>query len=330
MSQSLDSRSRSFNLRTIAALAIFLGAVSTLQSSYAEEPVPYVIVLGTAQDGGFPQIGCTGSNCVKAQSDHAFHRAVSSLLIADPATGKRWLIDATPDIKEQVERARPHPGTRVDQGARPPLFDGIFLTHAHMGHYTGLLQLSGPAYGAKNVPVYVGDRMRKFLSENGPWDLMLHEENIRLVPIESGQPIELSSNLVITPISVPHRDEYSNTFGYLINGPNRSLLFIPDIDKWERWETPIEDVIARIDIAFLDGTFYQDGEIPGRSMADIPHPFIQESIKRFQKLPVAERNKVHFIHLNHTNPAIDPNSDATKEVISSGMAIAYDGQRIDL
>jgi pyrroloquinoline quinone biosynthesis protein B len=324
------SRSKNVYRRTVAAIAITLGFVYALESSAAEESNPYVIVLGTAQDGGLPQVGCPGQNCVKARADHHFHRAVSSLLIADPSSGKRWLIDATPDFKEQVERARPHPGTRVEEGNRPALFDGIFLTHAHMGHYTGLLHLSGPAYGANNVPVYVGDRMSIFLSENGPWDLMLREENIQLVPIESREAIALGPNLRITPISVPHRDEYSNTFGFIVNGPNQSLLFIPDIDKWERWDTQIEDVIASVDIAFLDGTFYQDGEIPGRSMADIPHPFIQESIKRFQKLPLAERNKVHFIHLNHTNPAVDPGSEAAKAVASLGMFIAYDGQRVDL
>ena len=79
---------------------------------------------------------------------------------------------------------------------------------------------------------------------------------------------------------MPHRDEYSETVGFLIRGPRRRVAFIPDIDKWERWSRPIEEAVAGCDVAYLDGTFFADGELPGRDMAEIPHPFVVESLRR--------------------------------------------------
>lgn len=295
-----------------------------------EEADPYIVVLGTAQDGGLPHIGCTKENCSAVQDDPSRGRLVSSLLIADPATGKRWLIDATPDIRPQLVLARAHPANRQDEGARPSLLEGIFLTHAHMGHYVGLVQLGRPAHGAKEMPVYGTERMCGFLEENGPWGLLVENKNIVLNPLTPDEPLKLTDQLSITAITVPHRDEYTDTVGYIVRGPNSSVLFIPDIDKWEKWDRDIEDVIATVDYALLDGTFFADNEIPGRLMSEIPHPFISESIERFSTLSAEERKKIAFTHLNHSNPATNPESSATQSVKAQGMSVAHEGQRIGL
>ncbi len=210
------------------------------------------------------------------------------------------------------------------------MFDVIFLTHAHTGHYTGLIHLGKPAYGAKNVPVYGSARMCDFLRNNGPWDLLVKNNNIEVRKMEPDLPLILGENLSITPILVPHRAEYTDTFGFIVHGPNRSLLYIPDIDKWERWERPVTELVASVDVALIDGTFNEDGEIPGRNMADIPHPFIRESTDLFHKLPNEERNKIHFTHLNHTNPATDPNGPAARLIKEQGMSVAHDGQTFKL
>lgn len=295
-------------------------------AEFATENAPYVVVLGSAQDGGLPQIGCAGPHCVAARADTNRRRLVASLLLADPRTGKRWLIDATPDLREQVELARGHPNTRQDKGPRPALFDGIFLTHAHTGHYAGLIHLGRPAYDAKNLPVFGSPRMCEFLRTNGPWDFLVDNGNIKLQEFKAEQAIILGEELSVSPLPVPHRAEYTDTFGFLIRGPQRSLLYVPDIDKWELWERRIEDAIASVDVALLDGTFYAEGEIPGRSMSEIPHPLIDDTIRRFKELPADQRRKIIFTHLNHTNPAVDPNSTATARIISAGMAVAKDGQ----
>jgi pyrroloquinoline quinone biosynthesis protein B len=296
----------------------------------AQENAPYAVVLGSAQDGGLPQIGCMGPHCVAARADTNRRRLVASLLLADPRTGKRWLIDATPDLREQVELARVHPPTRSSTGPRPALFDGIFLTHAHTGHYTGLIHLGRPAYGAKHLPVFGSERMCAFLSTNGPWDLLIENDNITLQTFKANQTISLGEDLSITALVVPHRAEYTDTFAFLVRGPHRTLLYLPDIDKWELWERRIEEVIASVDVALLDGTFHAEGELPGRNMSEIPHPLIDDTIQRFQELPMDQRRKIVFTHLNHTNPAVDPNSSATARIINVGMAVAEEGQCFDL
>ncbi|MFT7668662.1 MAG: pyrroloquinoline quinone biosynthesis protein B [Planctomycetota bacterium] len=290
---------------------------------------PYVVFLGTAQDGGLPQVGCEGERCRRARSEPEFARMVASLMIVDPRSGKRWLIDATPDFDEQVQladRIAPQP-VRV---GRPPLFDGIFLTHAHLGHYTGLASLGREAYGSERTPVWGSERMGEFLSNNGPWKLLVEDEHIELHKIVPGEVIELSPGLSISAFLVPHRDEYTDTLGFRVEGPSRSLIYIPDIDKWSEFETGIESLIMANDLALLDGSFFADGEIPGRAMAEIPHPFMVESLERFAVMEKSERNKIMFTHLNHTNPALDSGSPEAKKVYAVGIGIAIEGQFLEL
>ena len=292
---------------------------------------PYVLLLGTAQDAGLPQIGCRQQRCLLAATRRRHRRLVTSLLLCDPRSGKRWLFDATPDLREQVHRAHGHPATRRQPaGGRPPLFEGIFLTHAHIGHYTGLMFLGRESYGAKLMPVHASPQMASYLRDNGPWSQLVAQQQIKLRPFELDTPVVLADDLRVTAFVVPHRDEFSDTVGFVISGPERKLMYLPDIDKWERWKRPIEQAVAGVDVALLDGTFYADGEIPGRSMRDIPHPFIVESMRRLGKLPLAERRKVLFTHLNHTNPAADANSAAARAVTGAGMGVAQDGQIIPL
>jgi pyrroloquinoline quinone biosynthesis protein B len=276
-----------------------------------------VVVLGIAQDGGLPQAGCLKSCCT---SGHRAH--VTSLALVDRAGARHWLFDATPDLPEQMRALE-----RIAPGSK---LAGVFLTHAHIGHYLGLAQLGREVMGTHGVPVWAMPRMRAFLSSNGPWDQLVRLENVTLRPLEDGAAVRLDSGLVVTPFLVPHRDEYSETVGFRIEGPRRRITFIPDIDKWERWSRPIEGILDSCDVALLDGTFYRDGELPGRSMAEVPHPFIEESLRRFAPLPAATRARVEFIHLNHTNPAHVPGGEAERTIRAAGCGLAREGERIAL
>ncbi len=291
----------------------------------AGEPDPFVVVLGIAQDAGYPQAGCPKKCCAAAWGDPARRRHVACLAIVDPNTHQRWLIDATPDLREQL-----HMLDAIEPPSTTPGLAGILLTHAHIGHYTGLMFLGHESIGAKHVPVYAMPRMREFLTGNGPWDQLVRFGNIKLQPLTADMPVKLNERITVTPLRVPHREEYTEVVGFRIAGPKRSVLFIPDIDKWDRWNRKIEDVIAKVDVAYVDGTFYADGEIPSRDMSQIPHPFISESTKRFATLPTEERAKIRFIHLNHTNPALDPNSAAARAVRSAGFAVANELERTPL
>ena len=291
---------------------------------------PFVVVLGIAQDGGFPQAGCKKDCCAEAWVDQSKRRHVACLAIVDPVSSQRWMIDATPDFNDQLrmlDELAPFPGVPAVPGVG---LAGIFLTHGHIGHYTGLMHLGHEAMGAKNVPVYVMPRMGEFLSTNGPWDQLVQYKNIELREMVADQPVQLNERVSVTPFRVPHREEYTEVVGYRIDGPNGSVLFIPDIDKWERWDRRIEDLIAEVDVAYLDGTFYAEGELPNRAMADIPHPFIVESMGRFGSLPAAQRKKIHFIHLNHTNPALPAGSAAREAITDAGFSVAGELERVGL
>lgn len=300
-----------------------LGCVVTACATAPKEP--YVLVLGTAQDGGLPQIGCTEYRCLRARRGVG-RRLVSSLMLIDPRTDRRWLFDASPDLREQMTLVP----LRAHQETRPPLVEGVFLTHAHIGHYTGLMHLGREAYGAKKMPVYGTELMLEFLRANGPWSQLVALEQIDPRPVVPDQSIAIADDISVVAISVPHRDELSDTVAFIIRGPKRTLLYLPDIDKWERWDRKIEEVVASVDVALLDGTFFQDGEIPGRSISEIPHPFITESIERFASLPPEERDKIWFTHLNHTNPAADTGGSSGIKIRRAGMHVARDLLRFEL
>jgi pyrroloquinoline quinone biosynthesis protein B len=233
---------------------------------------------------------------------------VTSLALVDPSTKKWWLFEATPDIKEQL-----HLFQQITKEAYSFLPDGIFLTHGHIGHYTGLMELGREAMNAVSVPVYALPRMKNYLTDNGPWSLLVQLKNISLQDLIADVPVFISSNLSVTPFLVPHRDEFTETAGFSIQWENKKVLFIPDIDKWEKFNRKIDSLVQQSTLAFLDATFFKDGELEGRSMAEVPHPFVTESKQKFRNLSKADKKKIYFIHFNHTNPLLNPNSSEFRQ-----------------
>ncbi len=286
---------------------------------------PEVVVLGIAQDGGVPQPGTSEH---QGWTNDSMSRNVACLGLLDPESGARWLIEATPDFPEQLQHL-----DRLLPTESAPGLQGIFLTHAHIGHYTGLMYLGHEVMGARGVPVFVLPRMYEFLSQSGPWDQLVRLENIVLNRMTADKTITLNERVRVTPFLVPHRQEYTEVAGFRIEGPEKSVLFIPDIDSWEEWDslgTRIDDLLAGVDRAYLDATFFANGEIPNRDMSGFPHPFITHSMERFSNLPAAEKRKVRFIHLNHTNPALWPDSDARLRILQNGFNVAEEGERFKL
>lgn len=334
-SMAVNHRSETARLRVPGAAALASGAVLAvlvpLDAAAAEPAVdapadnPYVVVLGIAQDGGVPQAGTREH---PGWNDPAARRLVVSLAVVDPRTSERWLFEATPDFRTQLHRL----DALAPVEAKPGL-SGIFLTHAHMGHYTGLMYLGHESMGARGVPVYAMPRMRDYLRKNGPWDQLVRYENVELRELEDGVRVVLNERLSVVPFRVPHRQEYSEVVGFRIQGPRRTVLFLPDIDSWEELDaagTRIEDLLADVDVAYLDASFYADGEIPGRDMSGFPHPFVTHSMERLQPLPAEERAKVRFIHLNHTNPALRPDSEARRNIRAHGFRVAEELEVVEL
>ncbi|MDN5201788.1 MBL fold metallo-hydrolase [Fulvivirgaceae bacterium BMA10] len=285
---------------------------------------PFMVVLGIAQDAGYPQAGCQKACCELVYQGKNKAKLVSCIAVVDPISNEKWIFDATPDFKEQL-----HALDEISPD-RSAEISGIFLTHGHIGHYTGLMHLGREVMGAENIPVYAMPRMASFLSGNGPWSQLVNLNNIEIKSLKADSSIVLNERISVTAFLVPHRDEFTETVGYKIQGPGKSFIFIPDIDKWGKWERDINALIENTDYAFLDGSFFENGEIPGRDMNEIPHPFIAESIERFGSLLPEDKGKVHFIHFNHTNPVLIEGSEARKKVIQRGFKIAREMQVIPL
>lgn len=275
-----------------------------------------LVVLGTMQDAGSPQAGCTKDCCKGLFGRDAHERRVVSLGLVDAVNQKKYLFEATPDFTQQAKALKNY----ASFGKETP--DGIFLTHAHIGHYMGLVYLGKESMNADTIPVYAMPRMRSFLELNGPWSQLVKNKNIALQAINDRQEISLGPGLTVTAFMVPHRDEFSETVGYTIRGPKKKALFIPDIDKWEKWDSSIINAIAKVDYAFLDATFYDAAEINNRDISTIPHPFMIESMRLFEQLPAAEKKKIWFIHFNHTNPVIDKKNRQATHVLEQGFNIA--------
>jgi len=281
-----------------------------------------LVVLGVAQDAGYPQIGAT-QEFIATELGQRMRQKVVALGVLDAQTGQKFLFEATPDLPSQLfalNEALATPGT---------LPTGIFLTHGHMGHYTGLLYLGREAAGASAVPVYAMPRMANFLTTNAPWSQLVALRNIELRPLAAGQEIRLNPALQVRPFLVPHRDEFPETVGSAIRGQPKKAVFIPDIDKWSKWPTSLPEVVENADYVLIDATFYRNGEI-ARDMAEVPHPFVAETIKLLQALPAAQRAKVYFIHFNHTNPLLNPDSPEQREVQRLGFHVATEGLQLPL
>jgi len=286
---------------------------------------PFIRVLGTAQDGGLPHAACSCDRCSLARKDPESRRRIASLALVLPSSDQIYLIDATPDLRQQLAALRDlrqPPDDRVD---RHPV-DGVFLTHAHIGHYLGLAFFGYEAIHTRGLPVLATPKMATFLRANGPWSQLVGMQNIRLHELAPNQTHSPGDQIVVTAIQAPHRDEYADTLGFLMAGPGRTIFYLPDTDSWVAWATPVTELLEKVDIALLDGTFYSADELPGRQVEEIGHPLIEQSMDLLQRLVDDQGLQVYFTHLNHSNPALDPHGGQRQRIESRGFHILEEGQ----
>jgi pyrroloquinoline quinone biosynthesis protein B len=287
----------------------------------AQDAKPYVQILGIAQDGGYPHMGCVKKCCAQAWQHKEQSRFVVALALIDSVSKKWWLFEATPDIKEQLHYFR-----ELTKAAYNYYPDGIFITHAHIGHYAGLMQLGREVINAKDIPVYTLPKLKKYLEGNGPWSQLVTLENIRLVSLEAEVDIALSGEIKVRAFTVPHRDEYSETAGYKIHTGQKKYLFIPDINKWDQWDKDIIAEVQQTDIALLDATFYDSTELGSKRMREVSHPLVIETMNLFKEnKDIASR--IYFIHFNHTNPLMSGTKEQ-KIKLKKTFHIAEQGQKL--
>ena len=288
-----------------------------------QKPPQYITILGIAQDGGYPHIGCERDCCNNYYNGTNKKKKVVSLGLVDLQNKQKWIFEATPDMATQLA------DLEQNHLKKENIIDGVFLTHAHIGHYTGLMYFGKEALGKKGTKVYAMPKMKSYLEANGPWSQLVKIKNIELIPLLHSVDVPLNGILTVTPFLVPHRDEYSETVGYKISGSKKTALFIPDIDKWHKWKNSIIAEVKKVDYAFLDASFLKDGEI-NRPMSEIPHPFTSETVELFKNESLETKNKVIFIHFNHTNPTLQENSIERRKIEKLGFRFASEGQDYEI
>jgi pyrroloquinoline quinone biosynthesis protein B len=275
------------------------------------------ILLGTAQDGGVPQAGCFCPLCSRASADPALRQWVACLGLVDHTTRRSWLIDATPDMPQQLRALH-------DLAPDCPLA-GILLTHAHIGHYAGLIHLGREAWNTHGLSLFASPRLAGFLRENGPWSQLVALDNVRLRILDPTHEVQLSPDLHVTPVPVPHRGEFSDTLAFILRGPGRRLFYCPDIDGWDSWEHDLKRFIAGMDVALLDGTFFSADELGEGDLSHIPHPLVTDTAERLAGVDC----DVRLIHLNHSNPLHTPGPERDW-LAAQGIGVGVSGLRWSL
>lgn len=284
------------------------------------------VVLGTAQDAGVPQVNCFRDHCARVRAGLAPDPRVACLGLIDDAAGRRFLIDATPDFNAQVQALLAAAGADV-QGRSVPLHEqlhGILLTHAHVGHYTGLMELGREIAASRELPVWASSGMCGFLAANAPWDALVRNGNVSLRPLQAGDTVQLSERLQARPFAVAHRAEYTDTFGWIVQGPERALLYVPDADSWDLWPVPFEQLLDQVQLALVDGSFWSGRELGDRPQSEVPHPPVSLTLQRLAGR--AGNPPVRFIHLNHTNPLWDE-AAAERAALGEGFGVAATGEQ---
>lgn len=305
-----------------------------------------LVVLGTAQDGGLPHASCGCARCAHARHEPSARRRVASLGLVFPAQRVAYLVDATPDLPEQLELVRAEfeltgsaaPRERVERaplgapraGERSLERGGILLTHAHMGHYLGLAYLGFEVVHTQGLPVFATERMGEFLTHNGPWSQLVELGEIELETMRHDVPFELAGGVRVTAFAVPHRDEFSDTVGLRIDGPRQSFLYVPDTDDWALWSPSLVERLEGIDVALLDGSFYSLDELPGRDLDQVRHPLMFETMDLLEQRVARGELRVLFTHLNHSNLALGPGDEASSELERRGFAVLAEGAVFEL
>jgi pyrroloquinoline quinone biosynthesis protein B len=303
-----------------------LSVVSACATSPAPTPPACeLFVLGIAQDGGLPHFGCERPCC---ESARASGRTLfpACLGVADHRCGKLLLVEATPRVEEQV--ALLHRLAGASGRGRQPV-DAVLVTHAHVGHYLGLAFFGREVASTKSLPVHCSPRLAQFLGAHGPWRQLVALQQIELHEFTVGAPFSPWPGLTVLALAVPHRDEYSDTMAYVLQGPARRVLFVPDVDAWEREPGLLHRLLDGVDVAYLDGTFYDGSELPERNLAEIRHPLMVRTMELLAEVAAARPGAIRFLHCNHTNPVLhDP--ALVRRLVERGFALAEPGERVSL
>jgi pyrroloquinoline quinone biosynthesis protein B len=282
-----------------------------------------VRVLGSAAGGGSPQWNCHCETCEAARAGvRARPRTQSSLAIRGEE-GPWFLVNASPDLRQQLETLTP---ARVD-GVRSAPIAGVLLTDAEIDHTAGLLLLRE---SPTPVRVFGGAAIQRALAET-LLRMLDRFAGVEWQTLESDRPTELEgSSLVVECFDVG--DAESTGFVFRDRTTAGVATYAPALATLE------DGVLTRLaasDLALVDGTFWRDDElarlgISDRRARDMGHAPLSGPDGTLAALAGLQRPRKALVHINNTNPILLEDSPEREEVVRAGVEVAYDGLEVEL
>ncbi|MFD2176491.1 pyrroloquinoline quinone biosynthesis protein PqqB [Veronia pacifica] len=300
-----------------------------------------VVVLGSAAGGGFPQWNCHCRMCrsVREGTSRAQPRTQSSIAVSD--NGERWVvINASPDIRQQINAS---PQLCNADGLRGSAISAVIVTDAQIDHTTGLLILR------EGLPLdlYCTARVEQELTSSYPiLTMMSHWHSgyrihsidplgdswqIPSVPGLRFEPVLLESNA--PPFSANRNKPMpGDTIGLKITDTfsGNYLLYAPGLAK------PAPEVVSALSDAscvMMDGTLWTDDEmilagLGDQRGSDMGHLSVSGEQGMLALLADFEKPRKVLIHINNTNPILDPDSEEYQAVAAQGVEVAFDGMTL--
>jgi pyrroloquinoline quinone biosynthesis protein B len=290
-----------------------------------------VRVLGSAAGGAVPQWNCHCEICEAARAGaRARPRTQSSLAIRGD-DGPWYLVNASPDLREQLEPLAAVGGVRASPIA------GVLLTDAEIDHTAGLLLMrESPA----PLRIYGEAGIRRALSDGYPVLRVLERySGTEWHTLERGRPHALTgSSLVVEPFAAGgdaprYFDGELEASGLVFSDGDRRLTYVPGLARLD------EHVITRLaasDVVLVDGTFWHDDDLArqgiasARSARDMGHVPLAGPGGTLEVLAGLERPRKVLVHINNTNPVLLEDSPERAQVVRAGVEVAYDGLEVDL
>eukprot|EP00898_Chlorokybus_atmophyticus_P006061 jgi/Chlat1/6456/Chrsp45S06050 len=240
--------------------------------------------------------------------------------------GGLHIIDVTRALAHQLHTLMQVAGSPFDVGR----LKSVWLTHAHVGHVDGVGLLGKEAMDARALSVHCSDSVAELFRATPAWNQLLLDERVRLAPVPTQAGVD---DALITGVKVPHRAELSDTHAYVVSGVKKQLLYLPDHDSWRETlsaagcdEGDVRGWLKKlgVDVAVIDGTFFDVKELPSGRQSTVPHPPVCETLKLLGTRQQGD-SRVVFTHFNHTNPLLGGHIEARRCVEEAGWEIGEEG-----
>jgi pyrroloquinoline quinone biosynthesis protein B len=305
-------------------------------------------ILGSSAGGGFPQWNCNCANCraVRAGAAGFSPRTQSSLAVS--ADGENWLLlNASPDLRQQIA-ATPQLAPPIGAGARASPIKAVALTNGDVDHVAGLLSLRE----AQPFAVYASRRVLDVIRANRIFDILAPNFVARIeLPLGAPLPIggagvdlDLAVEAFPTPgkVALYLEDAGAVEFGAQA-GDTLGLRIVETATGDAFFYIPgcagIDEALAKrlrgAALVFFDGTLWHENEMieqglmakTGSRMGHVNISGPDGSIAAFANLEVARKI---FVHINNSNPVLDPSSKQRAAANAAGWEIGWDGMEVTL